>query len=450
MKIVIAGGGKVGTLLCAEFSSKQNDLMLIETNETLFDRLMSRYDLSGVIGNAASYDVQLEVGVDKSQIFIAVTDSDEINIIACILAKRLGAKHTIARVRNPEYSNHFTEVGDSLGIDLMINPELESARSMARMIKFPTVVHAQTFVKGEVELLEIDIKVDSPLKNFPLSEFKDKFGNLLVCAINRAGELKVPVGTDTLQVGDRIDVLGSQRDIQKFYERIRNERHRIQSVMIIGGGRFTYYLLNFLKEFRLDIKVVEFNEAAAERLSAVFPEVEVILGDGTDQELLVQEGLHRYDAFVSLLGIDEENIMASLYAQQEGVTKTITKVNREILLSLFKQFGLESIVTPKRVIANSILRFVRSFGNPTVSYLEDLYRLSDNQAELIQFKVNHSSQATNVPLEQLNLKANTLVAYIIRDHKTIIPSGYDSLKVDDHVIIMTNEPAMDDIDDILQ
>lgn len=449
MKIVIAGGGKVGAVLCAEFASQENNVMLIETNETLFDKLMSRYDLSGVIGNAASYEIQQEAGVDTSQIFIAVTNSDEINIIACILAKRLGARYTIARVRNPEYSQHMKDVSDSLGIDLMINPEMEAARNMARMVKFPTVVQSQPFVSGQVELLEVDIKADGPLANLPVSDFKTKFGNLLVCAIIRNGELTVPVGHNTLRAGDRINILGSQKDIKRFYSKIRNERHRIQSLMIIGGGRFTYYLLSFLKEFRLDIKVIEQNENTAHWLSSVYPNVEVILGDGTDQELLIQEGIGNYDGFISLLGVDEENIMASLFAQDQGVHKAITKVNRELLLPLFKKFGLKSIVTPKRVIANTILRFVRSLGNPTVSYLEDLYRLSDNQAELIQFKVNQSSKATNIPLEKLEFKDNTLVAYILRDHQTIIPSGYDVLKVDDHVIIMTNEPAMDDIDDIL-
>ncbi|UUX33395.1 Trk system potassium transporter TrkA [Fundicoccus culcitae] len=450
MKIVIAGGGKVGSVLCAELTSQKHDVMLIETNETIFDQLMSRYDLSGVIGNAASYEIQQEVGINKTDIFIAVTDTDEINIIASILAKSLGARYTVARVRNPEYSQHAHEVSESLGIDLMINPEQEAAKTISHMIKFPTVVHAQKFMSSDVELLEVVVKADSPLENVTMADFKDKFGDLLVCAIVRSDQVIVPNANDTLKAGDRIDVLGSQNDIYKFYQQIRTERHRLKSVMIIGGGRLTYYLLNYLREFHLDIKVIEWKEEAAEQLSAAFPEVEVILGDSTEQELLLQEGVGNYDVFVSLLGIDEENIMASLFAQQQGVSKVITKVNREALFSLFKNFGLDTIITPKRLIANSILRFVRSLGNPSVSYLEELYRLSDNQAELIQFKVNNSSKVLNTPLEQLNLKDNTLIAYILRDHKTIIPSGQDRLEVGDHVIIMTNAATMDDIDDILR
>jgi len=449
MKIVIAGGGKVGSVLCAELATGENDIILIEKIETRLDNLISKYDISGIVGNGASYDIQQEAGVKNCDIFIAVTAQDEVNIMACILAKKLGAKYTIARVRNPEYSSHFDYVRESLGVNLMINPELESARSIARIIKFPTVLSIQSFANNRVELIEIEVAANSPLANLSLNDFRNKFGDVLVCAISRKNDTLIPSGENKLLVGDHAYVIGNKPSIRKFYKTICPQKTKVQSALIIGGGRLTYYLLDFLKEYRMDIKVIEQKREVAEELSAAYPNVEIILGDGTDQDVLHQEGIGNYNAFISLIGVDEENIIASLFASQQNVEKVITKVNRELLLKIFDSAGIESIITPKRVIANTILRFIRSLGNTSVSDVEALYRLANNEAEAIQFKVKDTSRVIHTPLVKLNTKPNLIVACIIRNHKLIIPSGQDVIKPNDHVIIVTKEKSLDDIDDII-
>lgn len=450
MKIVIAGGGKVGSVLCEELATEENDIILIEKNETRLENLISRNDISGIVGNGASFDLQQEAGVDTCDIFIAVTPQDEVNIMACILAKKMGARYTIARVRNPEYSSHFDYVRESLGVNLMINPELESARNIARIIKFPTVLSLQSFADNRVELIEVEVTRESLLSGLSLVDFRTRFGDTLVCVIRRKEETIIPSGRDQLMVGDHVYVIGNKKNIRKFYKVVRPKKNHVNSALIIGGGRLTYYVIEFLKEYRMDIKVIERNREVAEELSASYPNVEVILGDGTDQEILQQEGIENYNAFISLTGVDEENIVVSLYAQQQNVNKVITKVNRELLLKIFDPLGMESIITPKRVIANTILGFIRSLGNTSVSNVEALYRLADNEAEAIQFKVKATSKVINIPLERLETKANLLIAYIIRDRKLIIPSGQDSIKENDRVIIVTKDKYFDDIDDIMK
>ena len=449
MKIVIAGGGKVGSVLCSELATQENDIILIEKMEMRLDKLISTYDISGIVGNGASYDIQQEAGVADCDIFIAVTAQDEVNIMASILAKKLGAKYTIARVRNPEYSGHFDYVRESLGINLMINPELESARSIARIIKFPTVLSIQSFADNRVELIEIEIGSTVSLADLSLADFRKKFGDVLVCAIRRKNETLIPSGQDRLLVGDHAYIIGNRATIRKFYRTVCPQKTKINSALVIGGGRLTYYLLDFLKEYRMDIKVIEQSRQTAEELSAAYPNVEVILGDGTDQDVLQQEGIETYNAFISLIGVDEENIIASLYAIQQNVEKVITKVNRELLLKIFDSLGMETIITPKRVIANTILRFVRSLGNSSVSDVEALYRLADNEAEAIQFKVKETSRIIHIPLVRLNTKPNLLIAYIIRNKKLIIPSGQDIIKPNDRVIVVTKEKNYEDIDDIV-
>ena len=450
MKIIIAGGGKVGSVLCSELATEDNDIIIIEKNEIRLEQLINKIDISGIVGNGASIDIQKEAGVENSDIFIAVTPQDEVNIMACILAQKLGAKYTIARVRNPEYSKHFDSFRESLGVNLMINPEMESARSIAKIIKFPDILSIQSFAKDQVELIELEVQKDSPLANMSLNDFRTRYGEILVCTIRRKGETIIPSGQNTIRIGEHIYVLGSKATIRKFYKKTSRKTKDVQSVLIIGGGRLTYYLLDVLKDYHMAIKVIEQHREIAEDLSASYPNVEIILGDGTDQDILIQEGIENYNAFVSLTGVDEENIIASLYALQQSVDKVVTKVNREILLGIFDSLGMESVITPKRVIANSILRFVRSLGNPSISDVEALYRLANNEAEAIQFKVKNGSKAVGIPLEKLATRDNLLVAYIIRNRKLIIPTGQDSIQPSDQVIIITKDKYFDDIDDILR
>lgn len=449
MEIVIAGGGKVGSVLCAELSSEGNNVILIEKDARKLEALISKNDISGIVGNGAGYDIQMEAGVDDCDIFIAVTPQDEVNIMAAILAKKLGARYTIARVRNPEYSKHIDFVRESLGISLMINPEFEAARSMARIIKFPTVLSLQSFANNRVNLVELEIGRTSPLVDLSLNDFRTTYGNILVCIVERGEETIIPSGDTTIKQGDHIYIIGTKKDVGRFYKKVGSEKKKIHSVLIIGGGRITYYLIRLLKDFKMNIKVIERNLEVAQNLSETFSEIEVINGDGTDQEFLEDQGIDDYDAFISLTGVDEENIITSLFASQKDISKIITKVNRTLLLKIFGTLGMESIITPKRVIANNIIQFVRSLINTSVSSVEALYRLADNEVEAIQFKVKAGSKVLNIPLETMQTKPNLLIGYIIRGPHLILPAGNDSIKVDDQVIVITKGKKMEDIDDIL-
>lgn len=448
MKIVIIGGGKVGEFLCAALSTEGNDVILIEKNSRILERIANKTEIIGIVGNGANYDAQIEANVPECDIFIAVTEMDEINMIASIIAKKLGAKNTILRVRNQEYSSHIDFVRESLGITMMINPELEAAKHMANLIKFPSALSVESFVYGRVNMVELEIGGKSKLDNINLIEFKNQHKDIMVMIILRGEEAIIPFGDSILKKGDRIYVTGGQKQLNKFYKVAGSYKEKIRSVMIIGGGRITYYLLTLLAPLKLNIKVIEHNEKKAIELSSHFPDVVVINGDGTDQTLLDEERMELYDSVISLTGVDEENVINSMYAAKKDMKKIITKINRISLMKILGSVGLQSIITPKRIIANSIIRFVRSLEESQGSDVEALYRLADDQVEILQFKVKESSKIINIPLSRLNTKNNLLIAYIIRKKKVIFPDGNDFIKPRDYVVVVSKAGFFNDIDDI--
>ncbi|SEL30914.1 trk system potassium uptake protein TrkA [Carnobacterium iners] len=448
MKIVIVGGGKVGEFLCVALSTEGNDVILIEKNSRILERIVNKTEIIGIVGNGANYDVQIEANVPECDVFIAVTEMDEINMIASIIAKKLGAKNTILRARNREYSSHIDFVRESLGITMLINPELEAAKHMANLIKFPSALSVESFVYGRVNMVELEINEKSKLANINLVEFKNQHKDIMVMIVLRGEEAFIPFGESILQKGDRIYVTGGQKQLNKFYKAAGSYKEKIRSVMIIGGGRITYYLLSLLAPLKLNIKVIEHNEEKAIELSSHFPEVVVINGDGTDQTLLDEERMEMYDAVISLTGVDEENVINSMYAAKKDVKKIITKINRISLMKILGSVGLQSVITPKQIIANSIIRFVRSLEESEGSDVEALYRLAYDQVEVLQFKVKESSKIINIPLSQLNTKNNLLIAYIIRKKKVIFPDGKDVIKPKDYVVVVSSNSYFNDIDDI--
>lgn len=449
MKIVIAGGGKVGEVLIRELSLEGNDIVLIEKNEWKLDRIISKNDITGLVGNSASYDTQVDANVATCDIFIAVTPQDEINIISSIIAKKLGAKHTIARVRNPEYAGHMNFMREGLGITMMINPELEAAKDITRVVRYSEALSVEQFAGGKVNIVEIEVKRNNQLSNSFLGDFKKNFGNVLVCAVSRDDYVFIPSGDTQLETGDRIFVTGNKRDLTKLYRKCGHKQHKIRSALIVGGGRVAHYLLDMLSGMNIELKVIEANHDVAKELSEQYPRVVVIEGDGTDQEFLKEERIELYDTVISLTGVDEENLLISLFALNQGAKKVITKVSRTDLLKLLGNVGLQSIITPKRLIANEILRFVRSLQSNDGSNVEALFRIADNQVEAIQFRVPEQSKVLDHTLQDLKMKDNLLIAYIIRGKKTIFPSGKDSLKPDDQVIIVTTKKSLENIEDIL-
>lgn len=450
VEIVIAGGGKVGETISEELTREGNDIVLIEIKAGRLEQIINKIDITGLAGDGAEIDNLVEAGVQDCDMFIAVTAEDETNIISAIIAKELGAKYTIARVRDPKYTNHIEFVRESLGINMVINPELEAARHISRILEYPETLRIEQFEKGRVSMVELVIKENGPLIDTPLVQFRENYGDVLICAITRDYETIIPSGDTVLRKGDHLYVTGAQSDISRFYQKAGYKEEKIDSTLIIGGGGVTYNLLNLLKDKDMDIKVIEIKEEKAIDLSYEFPDVVVIKGDGTDQDFLDEERIRSFDSVLSLTGIDEENIVNSLYALSIGINKVITKVSRTGLLKILGNIDLQSIVTPKQLITNKILRFVRSISNTTVSNVEELVRIADNEVETLQFLVKATSRVVGVKLKDLDTKDELLVAYIIRGDDLIYPSGEDEILEGDHVLIVTKHKSFDDIDDILK
>lgn len=450
MNIIIAGGGKVGELLSIELVNEGNTVTLIDQNQKKLEKLVNQNDISGVIGNCVNHDTLTEARAEAADIFISVTSEDEINIISCIVAQKLGAKYTIARVRNPEYASHISFMHDQLGITMMINPEKEAAEDIMRVIKQPEALSIEDFAEGRVNIAEIYIRKNSPLENVKINEFRQKFGNILVTAIMRKGETIIPKGNTVIQQGDEIFVVGSKVDLTKFYDIISHHTKKIQSALIIGGGRISHYVIELLLDSGVKVKVVEEDYDTAKALSEEFPKCIVIEGDGSDQALLIEERIESYDAVISLTGLDEANILMSMFALTLNPEKVITKINNTDLLKIMDNIGLQTIVTPKRLIAYKIIKFVRSLKYSRQSSFENFFRVANNSAEALQFKVGSESKVINTPLIDLKLKENILVAYIVRGSELIFPNGSDMIKPNDEVIIITTTRSFDTIDDILE
>lgn len=451
MKIVIVGGGKVGEKLCAELSQENNDIILIEKDEDTLERLMNKFDITGMVGNGANIEMQQEMGVDTADVFIAVTEMDEINLIASVLAKNLGATYTVARVRNPEYAQQQFILKEALGLSLIINPELSAARDIIQVLKFPSALSAESFAGDKVSLIEVEIEENSSLIDMDMPTFRRHYRSILVCMIIRGDQVIIPSGQNHIRLGDRIFITGQHTDMVNFFRIHGDDRKTIKSSLIVGGGRITHYILKALEQMHSSIKttVIEVNREKAETLSHNFPKSTVIFADGSDHEILQEYGIEDYDSFMSLTGVDEENLVMSVYARHKGVKKVITKMSRVEIMKILDSTKLRTIITPKQIVANEIIQFVRARSNALGSNVEALYRLADNRVEVLQFRVTRQSDVCHIPLAQLPLKENVLIAYIMREGQLIFPGGNDSLQPHDRVLIVTTQKGFDDINDIL-
>lgn len=450
MKIIIVGAGKVGEYLFTDLNTEDNDIILIEKRQEILNEMLSKYDIMGILGSGTNFELLDEAGVKDSDVFIAVTDSDEINIISCIFAKNMGAKYTIARVRNPEYSSKSGFVKEVLGIDLVINPEFVAAREISRGLKYPSAHSVETFADGRVKLIGVSIGKDSPIKDTKIVDLQQKFNiKILIGIVEREEEIFIPSGDFIIKENDKIYFTGTDEFVYKFYNIIKGGDKKIESVFIIGGSRISYYLVSNLIRENIKIKLVEVNRDLAMSFSEKFPSnVKVICADGSDSDVLDEEGLTNYDACVALTGIDEENIMLGMFAEKSNVKKAVAKVSRISLLNIIPPTERFSFVTPKRLVSDIIISVVRSIINSEGSNIETLHRLSNN-VEAVEIKVNKKSKAVDIPLKELEIKNNVLIAYIIRDNKLIFPSGEDSIMVNDTVIIISKANLIQNIDCIL-
>jgi trk system potassium uptake protein TrkA len=449
MRIVIVGAGKVGAVLCSDLSREGHEITLIEQKEDRLQNMMEQFEILGVQGNGAFYDVQMEAAVDKADMFISVTPMDEVNIISCVIAKKLGAQHAIARVRTPEHAAHMGFVRDNLGITRMINPDLEAAQEIYRMIRYPSALSVEPFAGNRINLVELLVTPDAVLHGMDLAGLRRKFQSLLVCMVVRGDETIIPKGDTRLMDGDRVFIIGKPQDMGTLYRQMGTV-DRIRSVLIVGGGRICRYLLELLREWKLDIKVIESNPDTAEDMAVAFPEVSVIHGDGTDQGMLDTENIQGYDCVVSLTGIDEENILVSMFAASRKVPRNITKVNRTNLLDMLKGMGLQSVITPADIVTTNILRVVRAISNSEGSKVEALYRLKGSSAEVMLFRLPDNPGLVGKPIRELDLKPGTLIAAILHGQQLTIPTGSDVMQAGQHVLVVSSKGAWDDIEEILE
>lgn len=451
MRIIIVGCGKVGDLLTSYISSEGHDVVVVDTDQKLIEDIVNEYDVVGVVGNGASRAVQLEAGADKANLLIAVTASDELNLMCCIVARKLGTRHAIARVRNPEYTGQIQFMRGEFGLSMAVNPEFDAAKEIFRIIRFPAALKVDTFCKGRVDLVEVKVDDNHPLCGRPLRELGSGLGvNVLVCAVKRGDTVTIPSGDFTPLAGDIIHITASHNDLVSFFKKLGVADKRIRSVMIVGGGNLAYHTAKMLESTGIEVKIVERDSERAEQLAEMLPGSMIINGDGTDSDLLVEEGIDNVDAAVSLTGIDEENIIISLFAAKRKVDKVITKINRPSVMKLLSSIGLECVVSPKSVTANNILRYLRGLEDSDNSIIQTLYKIVDDKVEAIEFIAAEGFDALGIPIKQMKIKKNILLACIIRGNRIIYPHGDDTIEQGDTVIVVAkSEAAVHDLDDIL-
>lgn len=447
MKIVLVGGGKVGFALCRSLVAENHDVVLIEQNEAVLNHIVSRFDIMGLLGNGADFTILEQAGVQECDIFIALTEHDEVNMISAVLSKKMGAKETIVRVRNPEYSNSYFKEKNILGFSLIVNPELLAARAIGNIVDFPSALSVERFAGGRVSLMEFVVKDASGLCQMPISEFRKKF-DVIVCALERNHELIIPGGEMTLQDKDRIFVTGNRVDMMRLHNHFK--ARTVKSFLIIGAGKIAYYLVGILKDSRIDTKVIEINPERARFFSEKFPNLYIVQGDGTAKDILLEESAPHYDAVATLTGVDEENIITSMFLDRVGVQKNITKVNRTSLLEIIHAPDFSSIITPKIIAVDTIMHFIRGRVNAQYSDLQAMHHLANGQIETLQFHIKEANKMTAKPLSHLKLKKGILIAAIIRKGKTIFPTGEDTLEVGDQLLVTTLLPNITKIYDLIE
>lgn len=451
LSIIIVGCGKVGATLIEQLSREGHDITIIDRNPDIIQDVTNMYDIMGIVGNGASYSVQIEAGIEKADLIIAVTDSDELNLLCCTIAKQVGNCAAIARVRTPDYSKEAGYLREKLGLAMIINPELEAANEAARILYLPTALEVNAFAHGQAELIKFKIPENNILDNKTIASIgKDIVKNILICAIERDGEVHIPSGNFTLKSGDVISFVSPRVHARAFFKEIGFTTNQVKNTMIIGGGKAAYYLAKQLLAMGISVKIIENDRERCEELSILLPDAVIINGDGTDEELLKEEGIERVESFVPLTGIDEENIMLTLHAKKVSKAKVITKINRITFKNVINGLELGSVIYPRYITSEAIIAYVRAKKASMDSNIETLYHMFDYRAEAIEFRVYEKSVVTDIPLAEMSLKDNLLIAFINRNGKIIIPSGHDSIMVGDTVMIVTTHTGFNDVQDILK
>jgi len=450
VKIIIIGTGKVGFSLAEQLLNEKHDITIVDTQDSALRRATDALDIMSVKGNGVSTDTLREAGAEDADLLVAATNSDEVNMVCCLTAKHLGAKYTIARIRNPEYNLGLHELKKNMGIDMVINPENATAVEISRLLRFPSAANIETFCRGRVELMGFRLQEGDFLVNQPLHALSAQVKqlSLLVCAVDRDGEVTIPNGSFVPQVGDKLYLIGRPTSLDQFFRLLGRYSPKVKTVFIVGGGKISVYLTAILEKMKMRVKIVELSEKRCRLVSEMMPRTTVICGDGTDQELLESERMSAADAFVALTDRDEDNLIISLYAMQQGMHKVVTKCNRQNYTGIARAVGLDSVISPKLITAAQILQLVRGMQNSQGSVMNALYRIADGGAEAMEFTVSPNTRNLGVALKDLRLKPNILIAVLVRDQEIIIPEGSTAMQAGDRVIVISKDSGIRDLNDI--
>ena len=450
MKIIIVGCGKVGYVLTEQLTKEGHDITLIDKDDEKLTRVSSNMDVYCVNGNGTSYETQLEAGIKDTDLLISVTDSDEINMLCCLIAKKVGNCKTIARVRKPEYDFVVNFLKEELGLSMSINPEMTAAAEMSRLIQYPKALDVETFVKGRVTLIKVAVTKDSPLDGLVIKDIASVAGKrTLACIVDRNNELTIPNGDFQLKESDIVSLILPVEESNSFFKKMKIKSSPIKSVMIAGGGTTSYYLAKQLSKTGVSVKIIEEDKKRCEELSELLPDAMIINGSCIDKDLLLAEGITETDALAALTALDEENILLTLYAKKVGKCKTMTKIDKLTFGEVMSDLEMDTVVSAKAITAAYIIRYVRAMQNSYGSKVQTLHRLYDGQVEALEFRITNNAKVIEKSLYELNLKKNLLICCISRKGKIITPSGQDMLMPGDGVIIVTTNTGLQDIDDIL-
>ena len=452
MRIIIIGAGKVGYTLAEHLIEEEHDVIVIDNNDEVVERCSGALDAICLKGNGANAKILLEAGVDKANIVIASTTSDETNMLACLISKRLGAQYTICRIRDPEFNESQTLLQNELGIDVAINPERATALEINRLLRYPFAGSIESFARGQVEMVEFRAQPTDPIIGIPLKDlFNSVHGHpkILYAMVVRNSQVIIPGGDFEIAAGDRVFVSGDMVAITEYFRMLGRIRQKIRSVMLLGGGRISYYLSRLIVPLGIHATIFEIKPDKARQLSEQLPKVDVILGDGMDQDLLEEQGLSQMDAFIALTNRDEENLMSGMYASRAGVGKVIVKNSRMIHMEILSDLGLDSVISPQTITGSTILRYVRARANSSGTRIERLYRLLDGKAEALEFIARKGDAYIGIPLKDLVILKGTLVAVIVRQGKVIVPFGNDHIEEGDHVVIISRESGIVDLNEVI-
>ena len=450
MKIVVNGCGKIGSTIVRALTIEGHDVVTVDMDPARINEITGTYDVMGIVGNGGSPDILKECGAGDCDVFISVVSSDEINMLACFFARKMGAKHTVARIRDTEFSDDEKDFfRRELGLSLIINPDLRTAREIHDLLRFPSAVKVERFSNG-MDMAELVLREGSMLSGLSLVRIREKFGaHILVCCVLRGGQVIIPDGSFVLETGDRIGITGSVNELGKFMRSASANHKKARDIMILGGSRTATYLAGLIINGGNTVRIVERDRQKCESLCEKLPKAIVINADGTDHDALLEEGLGTVDAFVSLTGLDEQNILTAVHASSVAVSKSVAKVNSGTLAKMAEKIGLDTAVSPKNAVSDVVVRYVRALNESVGSDFETLYRVFDGQVEAIEFRAKSDCKILKTQLKSLKTQKNILVAGIIRDGKVIIPGGSDSVLAGDRVIIIAAGQRIDTLDGIL-